>query len=86
MNLLFTEEAWSDYLYWRTTDKKLLKKINYLLKDIKRNPFEGIGKPEPLKYWLQGCYSRRIDLVNRLVYQIDEKKNCVIISCRFHYS
>ena len=68
MNLLFTDEAWEDYLYWQTTDKKNLKKINNLIKDIKREPFHGIGKPEALKYEFSGFWSRRITDEHRLVY------------------
>ena len=84
MNLLFTPDSWRDYLYWQKTDKKLLHRINELIKDIQRNRFEGIGKPEPLKFQLQGCWSRRIDQEHRLVYEItDDAIN--IISCRFHY-
>lgn len=84
MNKVFTDEAWDDYMYWHSQDKKTLKRINALIKDIDRNPFDGIGKPEPLKYQLQGLWSRRIDDVNRLVYKIENKEIC-IISCRYHY-
>jgi toxin YoeB len=84
MNLLFTDEAWEDYLYWQSTDKQILKKINSLIKEIKRTPFTGTGKPEPLKHSLQGCWSRRINSEHRLVYEIDG--NIIkIIACRFHY-
>ncbi len=84
MNILFTQEAWEDYLYWQQYDKKLLKKINALIKDIERTPFEGLGKPEPLKFELQGCYSRRINQEHRLVYEVyDDRVH--IISCRYHY-
>ena len=82
--LLFTELAWEDYLYWQSQDKKTLKRINALLKDIHRNYFEGIGKPEPLKGELSGFWSRRIDEANRLVYRI-EKDQVEIISCKGHY-
>jgi toxin YoeB len=85
MNVLFTEAAWSDYLYWQAEDKKTLKKINELLKEIKRSPYEGIGKPEPLRHQLQGYWSRRIDLEHRLVYRLDDRKTLVIIACRYHY-
>ena len=85
MNLFFTTEAWDDYLYWQTVDKAVLKKINALIKDIQRTPFTGIGKPEPLKHSLQGCWSRRIDNEHRLIYEI-ENNMVKIIACRFHYS
>lgn len=68
MRLLWEDRAWDDYLYWQTQDKKTLKRINALIKDIQRNPFEGIGKPEPLKGNLSGWWSRRIDDTNRIVY------------------
>lgn len=84
MNLLFTEESWEDYLYWLKNDRKLLRKINKLLKEIKRTPFSGTGKPEPLKYKLKGCWSRRINDEHRLVYEIDIDE-IRIISCRYHY-
>lgn len=84
MNLIFTDESWEDYLFWQNNDKKLLKRINLLIKDIKRNPFEGIGKPEILKYQLQGCWSRRINDEHRIVYEISDEE-IRIISCRFHY-
>jgi len=84
MNILFTPESWDDYLYWQKNDKKNLRRINELIKDIKRNAFEGIGKPEPLKYQLQGCWSRRIDQEHRIVYEVEEGL-IRIISCRFHY-
>ncbi|MGA1356355.1 MAG: Txe/YoeB family addiction module toxin [Prochlorothrix sp.] len=82
--LAWTEQAWSDYLYWQGQDKKTLKRINRLIEDIKREPFEGIGKPEPLKENLSGFWSRRIDEVNRLVYGVDDDY-WTIISCRYHY-
>ena len=85
MNLFFTTEAWDDYLYWQAVDKAVLKKINALIKDIQRTPFTGIGKPEPLKHSLQGCWSRRIDNEHRLIYEI-ENNMVKIIACRFHYS
>lgn len=69
--LLFQERGWRDYLYWQMQDRKMLKRINELLKDIERNGNEGIGKPEPLKYDWQGYWSRRIDEANRLVYKIE---------------
>ena len=80
----FTKEAFEDYMYWQTQDKKTLKRINALLKDIRSNgALEGTGKPEKLKY--RKGYSRRIDDSNRLVYVIDELQNIKIISCRGHY-
>ena len=72
MNKLFTDEAWNDYQYWNETDKKLLKKINELIKVIDRTPYEGIGKPEALKLNLSGYWSRRIDQEHRIVYKIDD--------------
>jgi toxin YoeB len=84
MNVLFSEIAWEDYVYWQNTDKKIIKKINSLLKEIDRTPYEGTGKPEALKYDLAGFWSRRIDREHRLVYQVDE--NVIrVISCRYHY-
>ena len=82
--LSWTKEAWSDYTYWQTQDKKTLKRINKLILDTQRSPFEGIGKPEPLKENLSGFWSRRIDETNRLVYIVDNN-NLTIISCRYHY-
>ena len=77
-------EAWEEYLYWQAQDKKMLKRINQLIKDIKRNPFEGIGKPEPLKENLTGFWSRRIDEEHRIVYAVEEEI-VIIISCKGHY-
>ena len=82
--LSWTHEAWSDYVYWQGQDKKTLKRINKLIKDIIRSPFEGIGKPEPLKENLSGFWSRRIDDTNRIVYAIN-KNQLTIIACRYHY-
>lgn len=84
MNKLFTDEAWKDYLYWFESDRKILKKINDLIKEIDRTPFEGRGKPEALKYSLSGYWSRRIDHEHRIVYQIEENQ-ITFISFRFHY-
>lgn len=84
MRLLWEDRAWEDYLYWQAQDKKTLKRINTLIKDIQRSPFEGIGKPEPLKYNLTGLWSRRIDDDNRIVYY-EENKIIHIIACRDHY-
>jgi toxin YoeB len=84
MKLIWSEKSWDEYLSWQSTDKKVLKKINNLLKDIKREPFEGIGKPEPLKYELAGCWSRRITYEHRLVYMVDDT-SISIVSCKYHY-
>jgi toxin YoeB len=82
--LAWTDEAWKDYLFWQSRDKKTLKRINKLIEAAKRQPFEGIGKPEPLKENLSGFWSRRIDKTNRLVYAVNEEF-LIIISCRYHY-
>ncbi len=84
MKVSFTDSAWTDYLYWQENDRKLLKRINNLIKEISRTPYEGTGKPEALRFQLQGCWSRRINQEHRIVYEIvsDELR---IISCRFHY-
>ena len=82
--LSWTDAAWDDYLYWQTQDKKTLKRINKLINDVRRSPFEGIGKPEPLKEHLSGFWSRRIDDTNRLVYAVDDQA-ITIISCCYHY-
>lgn len=85
-DLTFDSKGQNDYLYWQIQDRKILKKINSLLEDIKRNgAMQGIGKPEPLKHGKSGLYSRRIDEANRLVYKIDELQNIKIISCKGHY-
>ena len=84
MKKIWDEEAWEDYLYWQTQDRKTLKRINLLIQDIDRNEYSGIGKPEPLKGNLQGYWSRRIDEANRLVYRINGGK-IEIIQCRSHY-
>jgi toxin YoeB len=80
----FHKKAWEDYLYWQKTDKKILKKINELIKDIIRNPYDGIGKPEPLKSELSGFFSRRINSEHRLVYTIIDE-DIIIVQCRYHY-
>lgn len=85
MNKIFTDNAWADYCYWQTEDRKTLKKINQLLQDIERNGNSGIGKPEPLLGNLSGFWSRRIDETNRLVYRIDDGE-IIILSCRYHYT
>lgn len=84
MRLIFSENAWQDYLYWQKTDKKRLKRINTLLQDIQRNKYEGIGKPEPLKYNLSGYWSRRINNEHRIVYKI-ENNSILIAQLRYHY-
>lgn len=84
MRLLWEDRAWSDYLYWQTQDKKTLKKINALIMDMKRSPFDGIGKPEPLRHSLSGLWSRRIDDENRIVYY--EKDEIIyVVACKGHY-
>ena len=84
MNISFVKDGWEDYLYWQTEDKKILQKINNLIKEITRNPFEGAGKPEALKHDLSGFWSRRITDEHRLVYKIYDNE-VLIINCRFHY-
>jgi toxin YoeB len=84
MRIVFSKNAWEDYTSWQTEDKKTLKKINSLIKDIERNPYEGIGKPEALKFDLAGLWSRRIDQTNRLVYRIEEN-DLQIFACKYHY-
>lgn len=84
MRKIWAEGAWEDYLYWQQQDKKILKRINALLKDIDRNGYRGIGKPEPLKYELSGFWSRRIDDTHRLVYRISGD-TVEIAQCRTHY-
>ncbi len=84
MEIVFQTQAWEDYQYWLETDGKILQRINELIRDTKRSPFKGIGKPEPLKGDLSGCWSRRITDEHRLVYAIKEKR-LHILQCRFHY-
>ena len=84
MKIVFLDQAWEDYLYWQNTDKAMLKKVNSLIKEIERLPFDGIGKPEPLKHNLTGLWSRRITLDHRLVYKI-ENESIVVFQCRYHY-
>lgn len=84
-NIAWTDEAWQGYLYWQSQDRKTLKRINRLLEDAKRQPFTGVGKPEPLRENLSGFWSRRIDETNRLVYAVDDNF-LTIISCRYHYN
>lgn len=83
-NLTFLPQAWEDYVYWQTQDKKTLKRINLLIQDIMRSPFDGLGKPEPLRENLAGWWSRRIDDANRIVYKV-ESNTIVIAQCRTHY-
>lgn len=84
MRLIFAERAWEDYLHWQAQDRKMLKRINLLIRDCQRAPFDGIGKPEPLKHNLSGFWSRRIDREHRLIYAVN---NCdlLIAQCRYHY-
>lgn len=84
MKLTFTESGWGDYLWFQENDKKLLKRINTLIKEVLRTPLEGIGKPEPLKANLSGYWSRRINPEHRLVYEVLED-SIMIVACRFHY-
>ena len=84
MKLIFSENAWEDYLFWQKTDKKILQRINTLLKEIKHNPFEGIGKPEPLKQALSGYWSRRINEEHRIVYKVASDA-IYIAQLRYHY-
>lgn len=83
-DLAWGSKAWQDYIYWQSQDKKTLKRINKLIQNTLATPFEGIGKPEPLKENLSGYWSRRIDESNRLVYRVDDEY-IKIISCRYHY-
>ena len=84
MKLIFSEHAWEDYLYWQQTDRKMLLRINALIKEIQRQPFEGIGKPEPLRHALAGYWSRRINDEHRLVYKVTEEA-VLIAQLRYHY-
>lgn len=84
MRLLWDERAWEEYLYWQTQDKKTLKRINLLLKNIQRSTFDGLGEPEPLKVNLSGWWSRRIDSANRIVYQ-ERNGDIIIVQCKGHY-
>ncbi len=84
MRVIFSQNSWEDYISWQSEDKKILKKINSLIKDIQRTPYDGIGKPEPLKYDLAGLWSRRIDREHRLVYQVIGD-DLFVYSCRYHY-
>jgi toxin YoeB len=84
VKLIFSEHAWEDYLYWQKTDKKLLKRINRLIQEIQRTPYEGLGKPEPLRHALTGYWSRRIDSEHRIVYKVQEDA-IFIAQVRYHY-
>lgn len=84
MKIVFSTEAWNDYVDWQSTDKNVLKRINKLIEDIRRDPFDGIGKPEPLKFNLSGYWSRRITDEHRIVYTVTDDA-LMIISCRYHY-
>jgi toxin YoeB len=84
MKLIFVEESWEDYQYWQKTNKSILHRINQIIKDITKSPFEGIGKPEPLRYKYKGYWSRRIDQEHRLIYKISGDE-VWIVKCRFHY-
>ena len=83
-NISFSPTGWDEYLHWQMQDKKTLRRINQLLKDIRRSPFDGIGKPEPLRY-CEGYWSRRIDEKNRLVYAVSGEGDNIVLSCRGHY-
>ena len=84
MKYIFSDRAWDDYLYWQKTDKRVLKRINKLIKEISREPFKGTGKPEPLKYALSGYWSRRITEADRIVYKV-ESGSLYIAQLRYHY-
>ena len=84
MNIIFSSQSWEDYLYWQKTDQKIIKRINTLIKEISRDPFQGKGKPEPLKHALAGFWSRRIDDEYRIVYKIDGD-SLLIAQARYHY-
>lgn len=84
MRIVFTDVSWEDYLYWQKNDKQKAKRINELIRDIARNPFDGIGKPEALRYNYTGFWSRRIDEEHRLIYRVVENE-IQIVKCRFHY-
>lgn len=84
MRIIFTSKSWEDLNYWQQNDLKIIKKINELIKDISRNPFSGVGKPEALKHQFKGFWSRRITSEHRLVYKV-EGEDIIILKCRFHY-
>ncbi len=84
MKLIFSDEAWEDYLYWQRQDRKMVERINKLIQEVTREPFSGVGKPEPLKHALTGFWSRRITEEHRMVYRI-EGKNLLLAQLRYHY-
>lgn len=84
MKIIFSEHAWEEYLFWQNTDRKILLRINSLIRDIQRSPFAGVGKPEPLKHALTGYWSRRITDEHRIVYKV-ERDTLLIAQLRFHY-
>lgn len=84
MRIIFSEHAWQDYLYWQRNDKKILRRINHLIREIQRTPFEGIGRPEPLKHSLSGYWSRRITEEHRIVYTISDGR-LLVVQLRYHY-
>lgn len=84
MKIVFSSKSWEEYLYWQKTDRKILRRINSLIKEIQRNPFEGMGKPEPLRYALSGYWSRRINDEHRIVYKVTED-SILIAQLRYHY-
>jgi len=84
IRITFSKIAWEEYISWQSEDKKILRKINELIKDIQRHPFEGLGKPEPLKFDLAGLWSRRIEREHRLVYQVIDEE-LFVYSCKYHY-
>lgn len=85
MKICFVDESWKDHLYWQKTDKKMFAKINKLIKDIRRTPYAGIGKPKALKHKYRGFWSTRIDLEHRLIYWLNGEDGLWIVKCRFHY-
>ncbi|MEA3391619.1 MAG: Txe/YoeB family addiction module toxin [Candidatus Marinimicrobia bacterium] len=84
MKIVLSEKAWEDYLYWQNADNRIFKKINKLIKNILRTPYKGLGKPEPLRHDLSGCWSRRINQAHRLVYKV-KAEELMIFACRHHY-
>jgi toxin YoeB len=84
MKIIFQSGAWEDYLYWQQTDKSILKKINTIIKEIERTPYEGHGKPEMLKHDLSGWWSRRLNLEHRIVYRVEDD-SIILLQCRYHY-